>query len=338
MTGEAPDGLGQAMQQPLESELRRCLEALPPPYHEMDRMVRHHFGWLDSDPAPGGKRLRPRLCLLCAEDIGGDWRAALPAAAAVELIHNFSLIHDDIQDASETRRGRPTVWTRWGVPQAINTGDFVFVAAHLACQRLLEVGVTAEVAYAAQRALDLAALGLTRGQHLDLAFEARDEVAAEDYLEMISGKTASLLGAAAAIGALVGGGSAEAQQAYHRFGWNLGMAFQLLDDLLGIWGVPEQTGKSAADDLRRRKKTYPVLLGLALSPDFARLWRSGAAGAPRVSSLQQALEATSAQDETHRRAAGYTGAAMEALASAPRRRQASGALEELAQGLLRRNR
>jgi geranylgeranyl diphosphate synthase type I len=322
----------------VEIELRRCLEALPPPYSDMDRMVRHHFGWLDSDPEPTGKRLRPRLCLLCADDVGGDWRAALPAAAAVELIHNFSLIHDDIQDASETRRGRPTVWTRWGVPQAINTGDFIFVAAHLACRRLLESGANADLAATAQHLLDQAALGLTRGQHLDLAFESRDDVQADEYLEMISGKTAGLLAASACLGALAGGGSGEAQQAYYRFGWNLGMAFQLLDDLLGIWGEPEQTGKSAADDLRRRKKTYPVLLGLAESAEFARLWRSGAAGAPRVSSLQQALEATPAQEETRRQAEDYTRAAMEALAAAPRRREGSGALESLAEGLLQRDR
>ncbi len=322
----------------LEAELQRFLGDVPPPYPEIEHMLRHHFGWVEGAATPSGKRLRPRLCLLAAEDAGGDWRRALPAAAAVELIHNFSLIHDDIQDASETRRGRPTIWHLWGVPQAINTGDFVFVAAHLACRRLLEGGLSAEEAYAAQLALDRSAVHLTRGQHLDIAFESRDDVTSDEYLEMISGKTAELLGAAARIGSLVAGAAEPAQLAYHRYGWNLGMAFQLLDDLLGIWGLPEQTGKSTADDLRQRKKTFPVLVGLAESAEFARLWRSGPAGSPSVSSLQRALDATPAQAETRDRAAAYTRSARDALETAPLQRSGHGELERLAERLLQRDR
>jgi geranylgeranyl diphosphate synthase type I len=322
-----------AVEAELESVLR---EVLPGPYAEVEAMVRHHFGW-EAGAVPG-KRVRPLLTLLCTAGAGGDWRRAVPVAASVELIHNFSLVHDDIEDSSKTRRGRPTVWSRWGVPQALNTGDVLFVAAHLACHRLVGGGTSLETAYAAQRELDDACLQLTLGQHLDLAFEPRPTVAAEEYLQMIAGKTASLLAAAAGIGAVVAQASPKVHDAYRKFGWNLGMAFQLLDDLLGIWGQPGQTGKSAADDLRQGKKTYPVLLGLQQSPEFGGLWAAARGNPPQVDGLRRALESCGAESETRRQAELYTARAMEALQAAEPCPPASDELRTLAERLLRRDR
>jgi len=331
--------LAPAMLAAVETELRACLVELSDErYHELAEMVRHHFGWDLAGGERGGKRIRPLLTLLTASAAGGDWRQAVPAAASIELIHNFTLIHDDVEDSSETRRGRPTVWSRWGVPQAVNTGDFVNVASHLACHRLTQRGVSATTAYAVQHALDRACLELTRGQHLDLAFERQEEVRAEDYIEMISGKTAALLAAAAAIGAQTAEAALSLTNAYHRFGWNLGMAFQLLDDLLGIWGEPDQTGKSAADDLRQGKKTYPVLLGLETSAEFALAWSSARSAPQEIRRLQQALEECSADRRTREQAEGYTREAMRALREAAPRPPAGVELEELAERLLRRDR
>jgi len=321
----------------VERELRGVVEDLAPEgTGQLAEMVRHHFGWDGGEPS--GKRLRPLLTLLCAAGSGGDWRAALPAAASVELVHNFTLIHDDIEDSSETRRGRPTVWARWGVAQAINTGDFLFVAAHYACRRLLDRGLASATAYEAQRILDDACLRLTRGQHLDLAFEQRTRVSTLEYLEMIGGKTAALLAAATSVGAFLGGADEARRAAFEQFGWTLGMAFQLLDDLLGIWGEPGLTGKAAGDDLRHGKKSFPVVWGLEKSSDFAEQWTSRPRDEASVALLERALQACGAESATRQRAAGYTDQAMDALRRASPRGPAAEELEDLARRLLLRNR
>ena len=339
MTDAVRSTLAPGMLAAIEDELRACLvEVSDDSHRQLSEMVRHHFGWDQAGGERSGKRIRPLLTLLTASAAGGDWTQAVPAAASVELIHNFTLIHDDIEDSSETRRGRPTVWSRWGVPQAVNTGDFVYVASHLACHRLTQRGVSVATVYAVQHALDRACLDLTRGQHLDLAFEQKEEVGAEAYLEMISGKTAALLAAAAAIGAQIAEAAPAATEAYHRFGWNLGMAFQLLDDLLGIWGEPDQTGKSVGDDLRQGKKSYPVVLGLETSPEFARAWSAARAAPQDVGQLQQALEGCSADRRTRDQAEGYTREAMRALGQAAPQPPAAFELEGLALRLLRRDR
>jgi geranylgeranyl diphosphate synthase type I len=339
MTDAVRSALAPAMLAAIEDELRACLVEISDERHrELAEMVRHHFGWHPAGGERVGKRVRPLLTLLTASAAGGDWMQAVPAAASIELIHNFTLIHDDIEDSSETRRGRPTVWSRWGVPQAVNTGDFVYVASHLACHRLTQRGVSVATVHAVQVALDRACLDLTLGQHLDLAFERREKVGAEDYLEMISGKTAALLAAAAAIGAQAAEAAPAATEAYHQFGWNLGMAFQLLDDLLGIWGEPDQTGKSVADDLRQGKKSYPVLLGLEASPEFARAWSAARSTPQEIQRLQRALEECSADRRTRDQAESYTREAMRALAEAGPRPPAAFELQDLALRLLRRDR
>lgn len=250
----------------VEGEMRRLLEPRNARAARHYEIMQYHLGWRDEllqpAAAPAGKRIRPVLCLLACEAAGGKAEQALPAAAALELLHNFSLIHDDIEDNSPTRRHRPTAWSLWGVPLAINAGDGMFSLAHAAFFDLPAKGVPeAAVLAGLQRFVDMS-LALTEGQYMDMSFEGRLDVSVEEYYAMIAGKTGALLGAAPEIGALIGGASPEMAQAYREYGASLGRAFQLQDDILGIWGDEQQTGKSAASDILTKKKTLPVVLAL----------------------------------------------------------------------------
>lgn len=230
-------------------------------------MMRYHLGWEDAsgrpEQAPQGKRIRPLLVLMSAAAASGDPRKALPAAAAVELLHNFSLIHDDIEDAGETRRHRPCLWTWSGVPQAINSGDGMFTIARLALHGLAERDVPLDRILWAMRVFDRTALRLTEGQYLDMAFEQRRHVSLDSYLQMISGKTAALMGASTQLGPIVAGANESDVFYFRQFGYELGIAFQIQDDILGIWGDEHVTGKSVSTDLLTRKKTLPVLFALS---------------------------------------------------------------------------
>jgi geranylgeranyl diphosphate synthase type I len=181
-------------------------------------------------------------------------------ATAIELLHNFTLIHDDIQDTSLLRRHRPTVWALWGVAQAVNAGDALFALAHIALNRLTELAVPAATTVELSTALHLTTLRIVEGQTLDLGFEERENVSADEYLRMIGGKTAAICAYACWAGARVAGPDARRAAAYGAFGEALGVGFQLRDDLLGVWGATSATGKAAADDIRRRKKSLPILL------------------------------------------------------------------------------
>lgn len=222
----------------------------------------YHLGWTDADGAPctgdGGKALRPALALLSAELAGAAAEVAIPGAVAVELVHNFSLLHDDVMDRDTQRRHRATVWSLWGVPCAILTGDALLV---LAQQVLLDSG--SRDAPAAARLLMSATQELIGGQVQDLAFESRTRVSVQECLRMAAGKTGALLSASASIGAVLAGASREVVTALASYGQHLGAAFQLVDDLLGIWGDPTVTGKPVLSDLRSRKKTLPVSWALA---------------------------------------------------------------------------
>jgi geranylgeranyl diphosphate synthase type I len=195
------------------------------------------------------------------EAAGGNWRDALPAAAAIELLHNFSLLHDDIEDNSAERRGRATVWKEWGVAQAINGGDAMFALARLALDRLGE-NVSPATAREVYRLFDRAALALTQGQYLDLRFERADGVTLEDYLVMVRGKSAALVAASAEIGALLGSDSSRLVNCFRQYGENLGIAFQIADDILGNWGDPAVTGKPAGADILSKKKSFPIIAAL----------------------------------------------------------------------------
>jgi geranylgeranyl diphosphate synthase type I len=202
--------------------------------------------------------LRPALCLLCCEALGGAPEGALPAAVAIELLHNFTLIHDDIEDRSDTRHGRPTLWRVAGIEQAINAGDGLFALAQRTLLRLSDSGVEPARVLHAMSILNDACIALCEGQSMDIQFESRAHVSPAEYEAMIGGKTAALLGAAAGIGALCGGAEPAAIETFTRLGLLLGLSFQVQDDVLGVWGDPDSTGKSSADDIRARKKSYPV--------------------------------------------------------------------------------
>jgi geranylgeranyl diphosphate synthase type I len=229
-------------------------------------MQEYQLGWRDEQLAPAhvdpGKLLRPQLTLLACRAVGGDVQQALPLAAAIQLIHDFSLIHDDIEDNSDTRRGRPTVWKLWGLAQGINTGDGMFAVAHLALHQLGQAGVPTEVTLEVLKRFDQTILTLCEGQFLDLSFEGNLAISEADYLAMISRKTAALLAAAAGLGAIVGGADATTAKALFDYGESLGLAFQIQDDVLGIWGDPELTGKPFAADLYRRKVSLPIIHAL----------------------------------------------------------------------------
>jgi geranylgeranyl diphosphate synthase type I len=224
-------------------------------------MMRYHLGWIDEEGRPveakGGKLVRPTLCLLSCEAVGGDWQVALPAAAAVELVHNYSLIHDDIEDGDEERRGRATVWRIWGQPQAINAGDAMHSLARLAILRLDERGVPQKKVLRAASILDNTSFELCRGQYLDISYESQFDINIDAYLEMIDGKTAALMACSLELGALLGTEEESLIQRFRRLGGKLGLAYQMKNDVLGIWG-----GDSSASDIKKKKKTLPVIYAL----------------------------------------------------------------------------
>jgi geranylgeranyl diphosphate synthase type I len=238
--------------------------ALPP---ELDGMLRYHLGWVDERFRPvasgGGKRVRPALVFLACEAAGARWPTALASATAVELVHNFSLIHDDIEDRSPLRRHRPTLWARWGDARAINAGDALFVLAQMAV--LAQSPDAADGALAA-RLLNTASAQLCAGQQRDIELEGGPTPTLEDYYAMIGGKTAALLAAAAELGALAAGSPPAIRDCYGRFGREIGLAFQLQDDLLDVWGSSDNRGKAAREDLRAGKKSLPIVLARAAAP------------------------------------------------------------------------
>ena len=251
----------------LEDEMRSVLAGDEDATAAHYGMMHYHMGWVDADlrqvALPAGKRLRPLLCLMACEAVGGAAERAVPAAAALEILHNFSLVHDDIEDGDETRRHRPTVWKVWGVPQAINAGDAMFALAFAAMQRLPGRDVAPVTTLAALHIFTEMCVALTEGQHLDMSFEQRARVTVDEYLRMIQGKTAALIGASVAIGGLIGGAAPGVDESLRRFGQAIGLAFQIQDDMLGIWGDPAVTGKAAGNDILRRKKSLPLLHALS---------------------------------------------------------------------------
>ncbi|MFJ3666332.1 family 2 encapsulin nanocompartment cargo protein polyprenyl transferase [Streptomyces sp. NPDC090106] len=243
--------------------LRAAIDSLP---GSMRRIALYHFGWehADGTPAAGGsgKAIRPALVLTAAAALGGPEAraAAVRAAAAVELVHNFSLLHDDVMDHDTTRRHRPTAWTVFGETDAILAGDTLQA---LALKLLAEDPHPASAAAGAR--LAACVVDLCAGQHADVAMERRHpgEVTLDEALAMAEAKTGALLGCACAIGALYAGASREDVEALDAFGREAGLAFQLIDDVIGIWGDPDRTGKPAGADLAARKKSLPVVAALA---------------------------------------------------------------------------
>lgn len=328
----------------VNGEMQRLLKVGQPIDH-MFGMMQYHMGWVDEnfDPQPrkGGKRIRPILCLMSAQAAGGEWRCALPAAAGVELLHNFSLIHDDIEDKSPTRHGRSTAWTIWGVELAINAGDAMFSLAHLAFQGLPDRGVPAEVALRCLRRFDETCVRLTQGQHADIQFEKRPVVTVDEYIAMITGKTSVLLGLCAELGAIIVQAPEETIDHYAQFGLNLGLAFQVQDDILGIWGDELAIGKSATSDIETRKKTLPILFGLETDGQLRELYQTDPADpdwepAAYLAAVVERLDSCGAREFAESEAKSYTNRALHHLEAANPSGQASEALWQLTRSLLNR--
>ena len=316
-------------------------QATPPHYG----MMRYHLGWADETLAPAmaptGKRLRPLICLLAYEASAPADRptmlpTVMPAAVALELLHNFTLIHDDIEDGDALRHHRPTVWKLWGEPQAINAGDGMHVLAYLALLELGALGVESRTVRCLLTRLAETSLIITEGQHLDIAFERRDDVTPNAYLDMISRKSAVLLGCAAVIGGEIAGASPAVLAALERFGAELGMGFQIRDDILGIWGRSETTGKPLGD-LRRRKKTLPSLYAMSQCDSEERVAFSALFGAERVDDqhverVMALLDRHAARPHCEAMVARYSSAAREQLRFLPSSESMS-ALEALVEQL-----
>ncbi|MFC4014487.1 polyprenyl synthetase family protein [Nonomuraea purpurea] len=267
-----------------EPALREAVSALHPWGAQMAAFA---LGWSDADGRPddrdGGKGVRPAVAMLAAEAVGGGAESGLPAAVAVELVHAFSLAHDDIIDHDERRRHRAALWKAYGVGPALLAGDALLALA------VHELAGRPE----AMRYLSAALVELVQGQTADMAFENRPwhgprAVTISEYVEMAAGKTGGLLGAAAATGVALGGAPALADRMWE-MGRDLGVAFQIVDDMLGIWGEPDVTGKPVHNDLRRDKKTFPVLAALAADhPEARELAALLAAGLPDDDAVHQA--------------------------------------------------
>lgn len=322
----------------IESELQKQVSRLDQPrtkpFHEM---LTYHMGWTGEGAGPEatGKRIRPLMVLLCTASCGADWQSALPAAASVELVHNFSLVHDDIQDNSPKRRGRDTVWTKWGAPMAINVGDALFVLSNQAIIDLKE-NYPAEIVVKASEILHNTCLDLTRGQFMDMSYEGRTDLKVDDYWPMISGKTAALLSACCHLGAVLGGADETKQDAYRSFGQYLGLAFQVQDDILGIWGNEAVTGKSAASDLVEGKNSLPVLVGLSANKKFATRWKQGPIKPEEVDELASILSTEGGYDSAYEAAKQMTDLALLNLREADSQGEAGEALFELTDKLLKR--
>jgi geranylgeranyl diphosphate synthase type I len=323
----------------IEEELQNIVNhSIPAEYEGLRAILAYHLGW-EEDGENGevhGKRIRPLIVLLSAASTGIDWRKAMPAAAAVELVHNFSLIHDDIQDQSKLRHGRPTVWVRWGVPLAINAGDLMFTLAQTSILRMSQT-VDASVGLRSAEILNQTCIQLTGGQHLDLTYESQREVKKEAYWPMIEGKTAALIACCAELGGLAGQVDQVRLSAFSEFGRKLGLAFQVLDDWLGIWGNAALIGKSNESDLVSRKKSFPVLLGLERKDQFYHRWMEGSIEPGEARDLARLLSEEGAQQFTRETAVSLTDQSLKALSMAiVEPNEASRALTQLAKQLLAR--
>jgi geranylgeranyl diphosphate synthase, type I len=322
----------------IEESLR---EAIGADASELHAAARYALGWEDAqgNPAiPGGKRIRPALCLLGAEVCGQDAAVARAGAVAIELVHNFSLVHDDIEDRDRERHGRATLWARLGEAQAINAGDFLFT---LAWQTLASDSSTAaERRVRAIQVLSAATAGMIHGQWADIRFETAGAVSIDDYLAMVSGKTGALLGASLEIGAVLAGAAPEISTSLGQWGGEVGLAFQAHDDILGIWGEPFLTGKSVTSDIARRKRSLPIVIGLGdnRARDVIAREFSPSRRTPDVEAVLEALNECGAREETAERGRRHAAAAEDLLESMSISRQHRDELAAVAEYVVTRHR
>jgi geranylgeranyl diphosphate synthase, type I len=329
----------------IENALKTALAGTPP---FIAGVTGYHLGWLDQNFAPAsserGKALRPTLCLLVFEALTGSYREVLPLAVALELIHNFTLIHDDIEDNDLERRGRPTAWAIWGKPLAINVGDYLYTLASKSLYELDTARFPLEKIFAVVRLVNGACLALTEGQDLDLRFEQHQEVSPEMYVDMVYKKTGALIEASIVSGAILGTSDPQIVQSYREFAYNLGIAFQVRDDILGIWGDAARTGKSVNNDLRRKKKTLPIIYMLnALAGQRQAELKALYAGAEpltddQIEFVRESLDLAKAHAFAQNSADGYIEEAFGALRKIKVSNQAQTELETIARFLVSRSR
>ena len=227
-------------------------------------MLRYCMGWSDKDgnPVDGamGKSLRPSLCLFACEAVGGQIRHALPAAASLELIHNFSLIHDEIEDFDETRHHRPTLWTLWGINKALVAGNVLRIVADRSMEMMkIDEGKDAERVVKGVELLTEACLEMIEGQYMDISFEGRIDITLDQYMAMISRKTGALIRCSLQLGAAMGTENLATLETFRKTGTSLGFVFQIRDDILGIWGEEKSTGKPVGIDILRKKNSLPIV-------------------------------------------------------------------------------
>jgi geranylgeranyl diphosphate synthase, type I len=322
----------------VDAGLRDAVARLPA---SSSRVASYHFGWTDEEGKPAcghaGKAIRPALALLCAQAAGGNPEAAIPAAVAVELVHNFSILHDDVMDRDQMRRHRPAAWTVFGAADAILTGDALLALA-FGC--LAEAGPV--LAGEGARRLSRCVAELCHGQSLDLSFEQRGHIEMDECLAMSAAKTGALFGCACSLGALAGDATAGQVQALNDFGTHIGLAFQLTDDLLGIWGDPGSTGKPAHSDLTSRKKSLPVTAALssatAQGQEAAELYQRTHPFQPdELPQIADLIEAAGGRAWACRSADDELARAAESLTATGYPAHATAALRELAQTLLSRD-
>lgn len=322
----------------IEEELSALFRDRSAPLYEM---MRYHLGWEGDALLAPGKYLRPVLCFLTCTAVGGDWRQAIAGAVALELLHNFSLIHDDIQDRSLTRRGRSTVWARWGASQAINAGDGMYALSRLAVLRLRERGVAEERVLRCAWILDEACLALCEGQYMDIAFQARESVTFEEYEDMVGRKTAALFGCSLEMGAVIGAGVGETSKRLREAGYQLGLAYQMRDDLLDLWG-DGATGKEIGADVREKKKSLPVVYGLSRGgPEGERLrqiYRQPALSSGEVEESVALLSRLGAREFCVHSAERHYQEGLKLLQGVALEAKAKQELEEMAAYLVRRDR
>ena len=286
--------------------------------------LRYHLGWVDREGVPAGssftqgKALRPTLCLFACEALSADPDRAIPAAAALELIHNFSLIHDDIQDQDLERRHQPTVWNIWGLPRALVAGNGLQSVGDLAMLNVAGDYVPTETALRVSQILTESYMEMIQGQVLDLDFESRTGIVADEYLQMIAYKTGALIRSSLEIGALLATGDPLAFQAFSRFGSSVGRAFQIRDDFLGIWGDQTTMGKATGNDIWRRKKTFPVVFAFENArgksrEELLRIYRQEELTGRDVENVLDILDEVGAKDQSHAITEGSAHEALEAL-------------------------
>ncbi len=329
----------------IQDELGRAVPA--PDGMDVNLLLCYHLGWVDqhgvaaTSPSSQGKALRPTLCLFACEALSWEHDRALPAAAALELIHNFSLLHDDIQDQDMERRHQPTAWNVWGIPRALVAGDAMHSTGDLAALRASEKGVSPEVVLRVSAILTDSYLAMIEGQCLDLEFEGRTNITTNEYLYMIACKTGALIRCGLETGALLAHGDEETVQAFATFGEGLGQAFQIRDDYLGIWGDEATLGKATGNDIRRRKKSYPVVYALERAGgtalrDLQRIYGQSELEDDDVQRVLAVLEEVGAREQSQSLTEAAANRALEALSSVSLPGWAQEEAEELVDFLARR--